>query len=165
MLTKNDISKFYEYVDALGLKFPVAEIATRTGYSKGNISEVLSKSKEPSENFIKKFYEKFPKGAKDISQESIYSLVESNRSLVESNKILAKNTEELILLLKFTANDPGQIPINVEAKFSLLLELLAEVGSGKNYKSKQEAAAAFRKRIYGEQEEVAIGGTHKHLDR
>lgn len=59
MLTKADISKFYEDVKKLGLRSPVAEIARSTGMSKGPVSEYLSGKKVPSEAFLKKFYDSF----------------------------------------------------------------------------------------------------------
>lgn len=63
MLTKTDIEKFYQYLARLRLKKANATIAKATGYSPGNVSEYLNKKKEPSEAFIKKFYEAFPEGS------------------------------------------------------------------------------------------------------
>jgi hypothetical protein len=57
--TSQRISKFYEDLASLGLKRPVAEIHRRTKKSKGYISEVLRKIKEPGEDFLDVFYEKF----------------------------------------------------------------------------------------------------------
>lgn len=53
--------RFLEAVDSLKLKFPNKEIIAKTGYSKGIVSEYLNKDsgKEPSENFIRTFSEKF----------------------------------------------------------------------------------------------------------
>jgi hypothetical protein len=61
MLTKERIDKFYIDLEALGLKRPIAAISQATGYSKGNVSEWVNKKKEPSENFIDKFYLEFYK--------------------------------------------------------------------------------------------------------
>lgn len=63
MLTNADIDSFRTYVKTLDLKFPVAEIARGTKYSKGNVSDFIKGTKPPSENFLKVFYEKFPKGS------------------------------------------------------------------------------------------------------
>lgn len=57
--TEERISKFYDDLKNLKLKRPVAEITRKTGISKGYVSEVLSKEKEPSENFLRLFYQKF----------------------------------------------------------------------------------------------------------
>lgn len=46
-------------IKSLEIRFPVAEIVQKTGFSKGNVSQYLSKKLVPSEGFIKKFYESF----------------------------------------------------------------------------------------------------------
>jgi hypothetical protein len=74
MLTKELINKFYEDVDRLGLKRPVAYIAKMTTFSKGQVSDYLSKKKEPSENFINTFYEKFKEGLQNVPRSTIYDL-------------------------------------------------------------------------------------------
>lgn len=118
MITKTDIEKFYRDVASLRLKFPVKEIQKATKYGKGNISEILSKKKEPSEAFMKKFYAQFYKNStvekQNIAGDPILSysaaestdpitvlaesnrlIAESNRALAESNKALAKGNAEL----------------------------------------------------------------------
>lgn len=52
-------TKFYHDVEKLGFTSPVANIAQKTGYAKGNISSILNRKLEPSEQFINKFYESF----------------------------------------------------------------------------------------------------------
>ena len=59
MLTQNKIDQFYKDVEILGLKTPIATIAEKTGYSKGNVSTYLGRNKPPSEKFINKFYDSF----------------------------------------------------------------------------------------------------------
>lgn len=59
MLTNEQIELFFNDLQSLGLRFPVAELSRRTGMSKGNISMYLSRKLEPSENFIDKFYKEF----------------------------------------------------------------------------------------------------------
>lgn len=71
MLTINDIEQFYNDVSALGLKFPVAAISKATGFSKGNVSDYLSRKKEPSENFVKVFYKKLYKGSTDVPRNTV----------------------------------------------------------------------------------------------
>ena len=56
---KYSISKFYRDVESLDFRFPVSEIVRSTGLPKGNVSEVLNKKREPSENFMEKFYSAF----------------------------------------------------------------------------------------------------------
>lgn len=59
MITQEMIDQFYKDVDALGLRFPVAELHRKTGFSKGQISQVLSKALAPSEDLIKEFNKSF----------------------------------------------------------------------------------------------------------
>jgi phage repressor protein C with HTH and peptisase S24 domain len=69
MITKQDIEKFYVDVDRLNLKFPVAVLAKQTGFSKGQISQVLNKKIEPSESLINEFYNKFNDSLKNVPHE------------------------------------------------------------------------------------------------
>jgi transcriptional regulator with XRE-family HTH domain len=57
--TSERISKFYDDINKLGLIHPVAEIHKKTKVSKGYISQVLRKIKEPGPDFLDLFYEKF----------------------------------------------------------------------------------------------------------
>lgn len=75
MLTDKRISTFYEDVQSLGLKRPVAAIAKETGYSKGNVSLYLSKKLPPSGKFIDKFYEVFKDSLKKVSHETLSDAV------------------------------------------------------------------------------------------
>ena len=59
MLTQDKIDQFYKDVESLKLKNPVSTIAKMMKRSKGNISDYLSKKKEPSESFIDTFYDAF----------------------------------------------------------------------------------------------------------
>lgn len=59
MLTKELIDRFYEDVEALGLKFPVAAISKATKFGKGQVSDYLKRNKEPSKNFLTAFYNAF----------------------------------------------------------------------------------------------------------
>lgn len=68
MLTQKQIDQFYKDVEALGLKYPVAAIAEKTGYSKGNVSSYLSKKSPPSENFINAFYNSFKVVPRETSE-------------------------------------------------------------------------------------------------
>lgn len=70
MLTIERISKFYEDVQKLGLKRPVAVIAKTTEFSKGQVSDYLNRKKEPSENFLRVFYEKFSESIQNVPRET-----------------------------------------------------------------------------------------------
>lgn len=60
MHTSQRISKFYEDLERLDLKFPGKEIANKLNISKGYVSDVINKKKEPSEEFLNDFYKYFP---------------------------------------------------------------------------------------------------------
>lgn len=66
MHTEERISKFYADLENLKLVRPVAVIAKKTGISKGYVSEVINKEKEPSENFLRLFYEKVINGSDEL---------------------------------------------------------------------------------------------------
>lgn len=83
MVTKEKIERFYKDVDSLGLKFPVAAITKATGYVKGNVSDYLSKKKEPSENFIHAFYKAF-EGSIKVPRETNGDLSSLIRNLTEA---------------------------------------------------------------------------------
>jgi aspartyl/asparaginyl-tRNA synthetase len=61
MLTKEKIDQFYKDVEGLNLRFPVAELHRMTGFSKGQISQVLGKTLSPSDDLIKEFYKSLNK--------------------------------------------------------------------------------------------------------
>lgn len=103
MLKAVDIENFYKHVSTLGLKFPVAAIAKATGFSKGNVSDYLKKVKEPSENFINKVYETFPKSSQNvllegaeqnITMQMLADVIKGNLELIENNKVLTRINEK-----------------------------------------------------------------------
>lgn len=77
MLTKADIDKFYKDLDSLDVKFPVAVISEKTGYNKGNVSQIINRKLSPSENFIEAFYKSF----KNVPR--ITSMVEEPETYLE----------------------------------------------------------------------------------
>ena len=50
---------FNEMLKKVSFKFPVAEISSKTGYSKGSISEILKGKRSPTDEFLKKFSKSF----------------------------------------------------------------------------------------------------------
>lgn len=83
----------------------------------------------------------------DISMSGIIALINSNKELTESNLILTK-------MLQAKTAVPQEIPADVESRFADLLELIAKVGSGKRWKSEQEASAALSNEFYGVQKKA-----------
>lgn len=107
MNEKERIEKFRADVAKLGLKFPGKTISEKTGYDKSTVSSYLKPDGEPSEPFLKAFYEKFGNsldaihGIEQGSSLRIDSLdpailVKAILNLTESNKILASNNEKLV---------------------------------------------------------------------
>ncbi len=166
MITKADIEAFYKAVSDIDLKFPVAAISKATGESKANVSKILSKKLEPSESFLTRFYSKFPKSSKNVSNElTVNEIIESNKTLAtamlkfaeaqivearakeswaEANRILAKNNEELLQMKKTTANSSKETFEAVHTKLSVLQEfLLDNLTKPKQFHSRQEAVTAL----------------------
>lgn len=84
---------------------------------------------------------------KDLTMQALVNLSESNRILAESNHSLARSHEELVLMVKSTAHAPDA---NTHAdqleRFSSLLEIIAEIGSGKKlWASKSQAVEELNK--------------------
>lgn len=194
MFTTEEIQKFYDHVEGLGLKFPVAAIAKATGYGKGNVSAYLSRKDEPSENFIKAVYEKFPIGSKKVSRstvsasnmpeitgaellraittltESNKGLVDSNRSITDTNRVIADTNAILAQKLikeDSTAGAPSDNPLTDPATLKVLLDALAVVGSGEHpWRSKEEGVAVLNSQILKLSGEVGKKpGTQTGADR
>ena len=75
MLTKKDIEVFFNDLNRLGLKFPVASLSESLDYSMGTVSRIL-KSGQPSEKFVKKFYEVFRKQLNELPSRPMSSSVQ-----------------------------------------------------------------------------------------
>lgn len=77
------------------------------------------------------------------------ALAEANKTLADAHKIIANSNGKLVELARITVGDGKQIPLALESRFSDLLELVAEVGSGKKWHSKKEALAELSRRQHG----------------
>lgn len=163
MLTKEMIDRLYGDIEKMGLKFPVARISEATGYSKGNVSEFLSKKEPISEGFYNAFYKAFPGSHKVPAEVGIGELSEGIKNLSEATLVLARNNEKLVN--KITDDDPEQTPTAVESRLTDLLELIAKVGSGKRWKSEQEAHAALSRLFYGDQKKREERGIRDDLGK
>lgn len=114
MLTNEMISKFYQDVNSLGLKFPVAAIAKETGYSKGNVSGYL-KGNQPSENFISAFYRKFsdrldkvPKNATTATETAKISPISKNMHKDNRTNKLTTTTAKIDYGMRPTNGNQGK---------------------------------------------------------
>lgn len=99
MLKESDISEFYRHVDELKLRFPVAAIARATGASKGNVSDYLKKRKEPSENFLKKFYSQFPISTTKVPRE-INGAIPPGEDEVDDRKLIKLLMQQMTNLMQ-----------------------------------------------------------------
>jgi transcriptional regulator with XRE-family HTH domain len=85
-MARKETIRFLRDVELLDFKFPVAEIAELTGYSKSNVSQYLKGKLEPSENFLKSFYKSLEKSDIKVPQET--KTEEPEISLLFSSKSL-----------------------------------------------------------------------------
>lgn len=98
---------------------------------------------------------------KPISELSIiHNLVESNKELATANKalseahlLIAKDHHEY--MNRTTVNTSQGISQEIDTKFSELLELIAEVGSGKKWENTDAAVLELSKRFHGKSQVLA----------
>lgn len=146
-LTEKEIEKFYEDFEALELKFPVAAIVEHTGFSKGTVSEYLSRKKPPSKNFLKRFYDKFYKGSTGNDPEYIKLLQDNDKffkNLIQANLKSAELIQESIL-----------------AHLKAIVQEDAERKAGGDRKKYEKQMAAWGKRIALNLGLPAQTGTHE----
>jgi phage repressor protein C with HTH and peptisase S24 domain len=60
--------RFNEMLKKVSLRFPVAEIAKKTGFSKGSVSEILKENRSPTDEFLKKFSEAYDIAPSDFGE-------------------------------------------------------------------------------------------------
>jgi hypothetical protein len=109
--------KFIEDVGRLQLKFPVASVAKVTGESKGNVSNFLNKKKEPSDNFLRTFYEKVKLRAfKDEPQA---------RQLVKGNELAEDDPGYRRVFISYHSTMEAEIE-RLRETLVLLKEVIAE---------------------------------------
>lgn len=103
----------------------------------------------------------------NLTMKALVNLTESNRVLAESNKTLAESHSRLVTMVetKSTESGPQEIPEAVDAKLTDALVLLAEIGSGKKWKSVQEGLAEIHKRFSGVHRTVEVKGIQKRGDK
>lgn len=185
MLTEERISKFYEDVAGLGLKHPVAAISDATGYSKGNVSQYLSRKQLPSENFITAFYQAFPESSKNVSRETpkgtvalvtegkteaelmriLANLSESHKNLTaahkeiaQSNNKLAENEREILRKVP-TVDAHGGTPSDELATLVGIREFVIELFADVKKTSPQEAEAVLGTKVVAAKKRVRKTGT------
>lgn len=169
MLTQEKIEQFYKDVEALKLKFPNATITKGTGFSKGQVSAYLSKADEPSENFLKAFYEKFGDSLNKVPVEKpsvpgaikvdphIIELINATRVLAEAHKkdaevkeIIAKTNQDLVEMLKSTiVGEQKESLLVLQTTVVALREFVIEqLLKQKEFHSRKEALATYDKHVH-----------------
>ncbi len=166
MLRREEIERFYKDLEGLDLKFPVAAIAKATGHSKANVSKYLSRKLEPSEAFLKAFYDKVQISSKNVSHETpkvfvshkagddhpsstgqlletINLLIRQNDKLADTNRILSEK------IATIPVGDQSETQRSVDAMLQGLREFALKISIGTRYKSLEEARGAYRKELGG----------------
>lgn len=135
-MTNQLIEKFYNDVEMLGLKFPIASIAKATGFSKGTVSTYLSRNDEPSENFLKAFYKAFEKSLKIVpSGDDRYT------RLLEDNDRFFKD------IVKTNLVKVGYMQESILAHLKALIQMDADTKAGGSRKKREEIVQAWGKHI------------------
>lgn len=118
-------------MEALNLRFPIAEIVDKTGANKGNVSAYLKGAKPISENFLKTFYGKFPlpvnnqhnKGNAGSEPELIHVILERIASLTKTqNLILEQNQVQIVDGIKKIQTDITQSMIDNQGRASAIID-------------------------------------------
>lgn len=150
MIRQDDIDKFYSDVEGLRLKFPVAAITRATGESKGNVSKILRRQLSPSESFLNRFYGQFPKSSEKVSSEigeTVTNLSESNRMMAEAVvKGINRNEEEVQRLRESVNENKEKLEVLIASFRSLQQMVLESAVKRKEFRSLEDATAAFRKK-------------------
>ena len=173
MQTTQRISKFYEDLGTLGLKFPGKEISKKLGISKGYVSDILNKKKEPSEDFLNDFYKMFsigspsndmsnytlPLGDLKITLSDYFELLkEQKRKAEEREKEYLEIIKTKLISIdansKEIAEDISALTIEVQAEHRAMMDTMDKA-------AKQPigttSAAADRIEIASQQERVNMG--------
>lgn len=139
MHTSQRISKFYEDLGRLELRFPGKELA-KLGYSKGYVSDVINRKKEPSEDFLKAFYKKFSNSSQRSSEVDNYVLPlgEVKVTLKDYIDLLKNTNDKLLTILSSTLGE-----IHEDSRYALAYQKAwvkyeAEKVSGGNRKKEAE---------------------------
>lgn len=103
----DNISTFNEMLKKVPLRFPVADIHRKTGYSKGSISEILKGKRPPTDEFLKKFAESFKI---DIPETNYNEQIETLEIVEEQSESYdLKNGNKKPSSQKENDNDPGVV--------------------------------------------------------
>lgn len=189
MLTKESIERFRLDVKSLGLKFPGATIAKQTKYSKGQVSAYLN-GEDPSENFLKAFYEKFGESLKKVQvgknndpaadplsqalpmgdlkltvADYIKKIEEGTRKVEEHNRVLQQIlTDKLGKIEEYSGLSlvyASNASLRVGALSDVALESLARLEKKPIGSLMREAGKLVNRNIAKQQKQGKLPGAHK----
>lgn len=154
------------------------EISLKVGRNEGYIAQLKSRIKNNNEEIPTKFIEllklhfasdhilREPE-QEDIKENNLYMAMETISNLAQSNRVIADNNTtisqsqlklvetnaELAIMIKeminrTTVNDVSETVKASDAKFLGLLEVIADLGVGKIWKSKEEGIALLGTKFY-----------------
>ena len=101
--------RFLRDVEKLQLRFPVAEIAEKTGYDKGNVSKYLKGKLTPSESFMEAVYNAFKGEFSDMYKTATYTTRAANDTKKPDEGELIRQYQELIKQLQETVKQQKQL--------------------------------------------------------
>lgn len=171
-------------IDIKGLreefKLSQQELSEKTGIPKGRINAWEQRGNQPKLtdfNILNTFFENLrsqkintpnhPESTRPGMTEGIQSLkaivnlTEANRQMAESNNKLADGHIRLITLIeKVTVGDEAKNQSDGPSIIDKVLEVLAVVGAGKKWATKEAAEKALRTFVYGDAVALTKSGTY-----
>jgi hypothetical protein len=159
-----------------------SEIGINAGYAGNSLTEILAKPKGHG-TAIKKLriaYKDILNNSTSANTEvesntefapmqAILKLIDANRDSIETNRlhaearvIEAKNNDRLINMVerKFTVGVEAKSQVDGPSIIDKVLEVVAVVGSGKKWTTKEAAEKALRTLVFGDQPEFSKSGTY-----
>lgn len=88
--------RFLQDVEKLQLRFPVAHIANKTGYDKGNVSKYLKGVLQPSEAFMQAVYEAYKGEFSDMYKTATYTTRGANETKKPDEGELIRQYREMV---------------------------------------------------------------------
>lgn len=178
MHTSQRISKFYDDLEKLGLKFPGKELSNKLKVSKGYVSDVLNKKKEPSDEFLNEFYKMFtiqftngslnnnsmdnyelPVGSLRVTLKDYVDLLKEQTRKAEEEKdrlfrLLEKQLSELKSSSEEIVEDLAALTIEVQAEHRAIMDT---VDKAAKQTIGTTAATADKIEIASQQERLSKG--------
>jgi transcriptional regulator with XRE-family HTH domain len=115
----NNKKKFSEMLKKVSFKFPIAEIASSTGYSKGSVSEILKENRSPTDEFLKKFSEAYNIDLSEFEDGSLEDYTEQKKELFNEKEL---TKDDIIAFHKERADYYQRKSESIEGKIDLILE-------------------------------------------